>query len=73
MKGRTPNPNEFDDESEDVLDYRVVVDLAAAVYLDLSNGFSQDEVIDSLYKSGFSPEAVDIILQTNELSEGNYN
>lgn len=73
-RSRGIDPYEFTNEGE-VTDVRYVNILADASDVALETGVadSEEEIIDTLYSMGYSPEFVDAILRTRELNEGSWN
>lgn len=66
------DPYEFNSEGE-VADYLLVVESSEKVDACLQIGVPLEGVIDLLYATGLSPEAVDEILRTRETREGSWN
>lgn len=74
-RNRGIDPTEFNNEDDEIVDVRYINLLAQASQLSLDSDVAEslEEVIDTLYAMGYSPEYVDEILRTRELSEGSWN
>lgn len=74
-RSRGIDPYEFNNDSDEIVDVRHINMLAEATGVALDKGIADDldEVIDTLYSMGYSPEYVDAVLRTHELNEGSWN
>lgn len=66
-------PSEFNDGDSEIFNYEFVVGMQKAFNPESGSNGDVEEMIDSLYELGFSPEAVDVIIQTYELNQGSWN
>jgi len=72
-RNRGIDPYEWNNADDENIDMKFIAGMSNTIDEALEAGRELDDFVDTLYELGFSPEAVDVILHTRELNEGNWN